>query len=75
MPYFITPEMISMHYGNMEEETEWERRLQALRHKHNISQASMNHYKVGERTTTKIVQNHYKVGVKPLQSRCKTTTN
>ncbi|XP_052253685.1 mushroom body large-type Kenyon cell-specific protein 1-like [Dreissena polymorpha] len=45
MPYFITPEMISMHYGNMEEETEWERRLQALRHKHNISQASMNHYK------------------------------
>lgn len=28
------------------EESEWERKLQAIRHKHNVSRASMNHYKV-----------------------------
>lgn len=40
------------------EETEWERKLQAIRHKHNISCASMNHYKV------KALSNHK---LKPFQ--------
>ncbi|XP_052771254.1 mushroom body large-type Kenyon cell-specific protein 1-like [Mya arenaria] len=55
IPYFLTPEMISMQYA---EETELERRIQAIRHKHNISRASMSHYKA------KALANHK---MKPFQ--------
>ena len=55
IPYFISPEMIMLPYL---EETEWERKLQAIRHKHNVNRSSMNHYKV------KALSNHK---LKPFQ--------
>lgn len=51
------------------EEAEWEKRLQTVRHKHNLCKASMNHYKVKALTHHKLKPFQYDLIKKLTQER------
>ncbi|KAL4231042.1 hypothetical protein ACF0H5_008625 [Mactra antiquata] len=51
IPYYIKPDMFTIPQP---EEMEWEKKLQTVRHKHNLNKASMHHYKVKALTHHKL---------------------
>ncbi|XP_060564549.1 mushroom body large-type Kenyon cell-specific protein 1-like isoform X2 [Ruditapes philippinarum] len=66
IPYIIKPEMFILPHTH---ELEWEKKLQTVRHKHNLSKASMNHYKVKALTHHKLKPFQYELIKKLTQER------
>ena len=57
------------------QELEWEKKLQTVRHKHNLSKASMNHYKVKALTHHKLKPFQYELIKKHTQERLELERN
>ncbi|XP_053407295.1 mushroom body large-type Kenyon cell-specific protein 1-like [Mercenaria mercenaria] len=72
IPYFIKPDMFMLPQA---EEAEWEKKLQTVRHKHNLSKASMNHYQVKALAHHKLKPFQYDLIKKLTQERLELERN